>query len=357
MWPVRSAIGPSRNGSIFSDKPNAPAFYVAAVIAVLVGLGGARADSISNFYRGKTVRMVIGTGEGGGYDISGRTVARYLPRYIPGNPTVVAQNMPGAAGLRAAEYMYRVAPQDGSVIGMTLPVILLNAVIDPNVRFSPDQFGWIGRVSSVLTYGVVWHGSPVQTLEAAKKESIFMGTAPGVGPGVTIMTVLNQLVGTKFKVVQGYKSGVEECLALERGEIQGISSVGWEVLNNRGWIESNMVTFLYQNSLGRTAKVPNVPTILDIAEDDSTRAIMRLVATPGDLGRALMAPPNIPPDRLMALRKAFDDLTRDQDFLRDMSNEAELDFLPGSEVQKIVAAAMAVPQSVLERARQVLPKP
>jgi tripartite-type tricarboxylate transporter receptor subunit TctC len=197
----------------------------------------------------------------------------------------------------------------------------------------------------------------VQTLEAAKRESIFMGTAPGVGPGVTIMTVLNQLIGTKFKVVQGYKSGLEECLALERGEIQGISSVGWEVLNGRGWIESKMVTFLYQNSLGRTPKIPNVPTIVDLAEDDSTRAIMKLVATPGDLGRALMAPPNIPPDRLHALRKAFDDLTRDQDFLRDMSNEAELDFLPGSEVQTIVAAAMAVPPSVLERARQVLPKP
>jgi tripartite-type tricarboxylate transporter receptor subunit TctC len=333
------------------------ALVAGALIVLLSNPGHPLADDVADFYRGKTIRLVIGTGEGGGFDISGRIAAKYISRYIPGNPTVIPQNMPGAAGIRAAEYMYHVAPQDGSVLGITLQFILLNAIIDPTVRFAPDKFEWIGRFSSLITYGVVWHTAPAQTLEAAKKESLFLGAAPGVGPGVTVVTALNRLIGTKYKIVQGYTSGNESCLAMERGEIQGISSVSWELLNNRGWIDNKSVTFLYQNSLGRTPKVPGVPTIVDVVEDDSARAIMKLVASPSELGRAIMAPPKVPAERVLALRQAFDRLMQDQDFRREAeASGVELDSVPGGAVQKLVADAMAVSPAVVARARQVLPK-
>ena len=194
------------------------------------------ADPIADFYKGKTISLIISSAEGGGYDIAGRVVTEYLSRHIPGNPTVIARNMPGASGMRAADYMFNVAARDGTVISIPQPTMLLNKVVDPSARYEPQGFAWIGRLAALKTYGVAWHAAPVQSVERARTRELIMAAAQGQGSGSNVVMALNQLVGTKFVLVKGYKSVSESGLALERGEVQGVSSTSWEYLESKGWI-------------------------------------------------------------------------------------------------------------------------
>jgi tripartite-type tricarboxylate transporter receptor subunit TctC len=198
-----------------------------ALVVALASTIVVAAEPVADFYKGKSINLIIASGEGGGYDISGRLLAEFLPKYIPGHPTVVARNMPGASGMRAADYMANVAPADGTVISIPQPTMLLNKVVDPSARYEPQAFAWIGRLASLQTVGVVWHTAPVQSVETARKSELIMAAAQGNGSGNNVLSALNQLVGTRFTMVKGYKSVSESSLAMERGEVQGISSVSW----------------------------------------------------------------------------------------------------------------------------------
>jgi tripartite-type tricarboxylate transporter receptor subunit TctC len=312
----------------------------------------AMAETVAEFYKGKTISLIIASGEGGGYDISGRLTAEFLSKYIPGHPTIIARNMPGASGMRAADYMYNVAPQDGTVVSIPQPTFLLNKVVDATARYKPQNFNWIGRLGALQTYGVVWHTAPAQSVEQAKQTELVMAAAQGPGTGSNVVMALNRLVGTKFTLVKGYKSVSESSLAMERGEVQGISSTSWEFLESKGWTGGANVKFLYVIGMARDPKVPQVRTLAELASTDRDRIVLNSIASASDIGRSILAPPNAPADRVAALRGAFQDLVRDPQFISESERRhVALEPLAGSELQTMVHQSMSLTPDVVERIR------
>jgi tripartite-type tricarboxylate transporter receptor subunit TctC len=315
----------------------------------------ASAESVADFYKGKTVSLIIASAEGGGYDISGRVTAEYLSRHIPGRPTVIARNMPGASGMRAADYMYNVAAQDGTVISIPQPTMLLNKLVDPSARYDPQGFAWIGRLAPLKTYGVAWHAAPVQSVDRAKSQELVLAAAQGPGTGSNVVMALNQLVGTKFVLVKGYKSVSESGLAMERGEVQGISSTSWEYLESKGWIAGKRVTFLYVIGLKRDPKIPDARTMGEFAANNADRDVLNAIASASEIGRAILAPPNVPAERIGALRAAFDALARDPDFIRESARrKVDVEPLPGGDLQQMVVQSMDLTPDVAERTRRTI---
>jgi tripartite-type tricarboxylate transporter receptor subunit TctC len=326
----------------------------AAVFFAAAAGSSVAAQSVADFYRGNTVTLAVGSGPGGGFDLSARLTAQFIGKYIPGNPTIVVQNMPGASGLRAAEYVANVAPRDGSVICITQPSLVLHKILTPSARFNPVDYTWIGRLSAFVTYGVVWHTSPVQTMaDATTKTAILGGVGPS-GPGVMMPTALNQLAGTKFTVVKGYKSASELGLAMERGEVNGSGSSAWEYVHSKRWIENKLARMLFTIALARSTVFPDIPTVVELAREERGKNIMRLVASASDIGRAIIAPPGVPADRAAALRGAFAQLVKDPDFLAEAKRRGfEVDPLPDADLLKIVADDMRMPADVVEGTRAI----
>jgi tripartite-type tricarboxylate transporter receptor subunit TctC len=317
--------------------------------------GAASADPVADFYKGKTISLIIASGEGGGYDIAGRLTAEFLSKYIPGRPTIIARNMPGASGMRAADYMYNVAAQDGTVVSIPQPTLLLNKVVEPAARYEPQGFSWIGRLGALQTYGVVWHAAPGQSVEDAKRMEIVMAAAQGPGTGSNVILALNRLVGTRFTLVTGYKSVSESSLAMERGEVQGISSTSWEFLESKGWISGNNVRVLYVIGLRRDPKVPQARTLGELASNDKDRVVLDAVANASDIGRSILAPPNVPAERVAALRKAFDALMADTDFIRESNRRnVALEPMAGDALQALVNQSMDLTPELVERIRQTI---
>ncbi|MEA2987861.1 MAG: hypothetical protein QOG83_572 [Alphaproteobacteria bacterium] len=326
-----------------------------AALCCFLALAPASAQSVADFYRGKTINFLVGSGEGGGFDLSARLSAPYLSRYLPGNPTVVVQNMPGASGLRAAEFMYNVAPRDGTVICITQPSAVLHKVLNPSARFNPAEYTWIGRVASFTTYGIVWYTAPVQTIDDAKRKEVILGAVGPSGPAVMLPAALNQLAGTKITIVKGYKSAAELGLAMERGEVQGSGSSSWEYVHSKGWIEKKLARILFTIGLTRNSNAPDAPTVVELAPDERGKNIMRLAASASDIGRSIIAPPGVPPERAAALRQAFERMVKDPDFIAETARRSlDFDPLSANDILKIVADDMAMPADVVEASRAIL---
>src|SRR5262245_22253113 len=203
-------------------------------------------------YRGRTINLLVGPGEGGGFDLGARLVAQFLPRFIQGNPTIVVQNMPGASGLRVAEYMSNIAPRDGSVIAVTQPSIVQHKVLNAAARFNPAEYAWLGRLGGFVTFAVVWHTAPAQSVEEAKRRELILGAVGPSGPGAMLPAALNALAGTRFTIVKGYKSAAEMGLAVERGEIHGSGSASYEYVSSKGWLERKLARMLFTIGLARS---------------------------------------------------------------------------------------------------------
>jgi tripartite-type tricarboxylate transporter receptor subunit TctC len=314
--------------------------------------GLAAGEDIERFYRGKTVSLIIASGEGGGYDIAARLVAEHLPRHIPGRPTIVPQNMPGASGVRAADYLFNVAPRDGSVLSVPQPSILFNKLADPAMRFEPEKYVWIGRLSGLKTYGIAWKGG-VDTIEAMRAKEFTIAAAQGAGTGAIVSAALTQLAGLKLKVVKGYKSVSESALALERGEVQGISSASLEFLDSKGWVKDGPIRILYVVGMSRNTRLPDVPTIIELAANPEAVETMKIVAVSSEIGRSLVAPPGIG-DRGKVLRDAFDRLIKDPVFLADAHRRnVEIEPASGRDLQQWVGAAMQASSLTIEKARRL----
>ena len=263
--------------------------------------------------------------------------------------------MAGASGMHAVDYMFNVAPQDGTVICIPQPTMILNKVVDHSARYEPEKFGWVGRMASLQTLGVVWHTAPVQTIEAAKKEPLIMAAAQGNGSGANVLTALNRLVGTKFNMVKGYKSVSESGLAMERGEVQGISSTSWEYVDSKGWIKQKNIGFLYIIGSERNPRIPDTPTINELASNEADRVVLRSISSAADIGRAILTPPNVPSDRMDALRDAFATMLRDPDFIRDAERRSlEIGPMAGTGLQQLILHAMDVTPEVAERTRRAI---
>jgi tripartite-type tricarboxylate transporter receptor subunit TctC len=327
---------------------------VAAAIALL-GAVPAKSDGVADFYRGKSISLIIGFGEGGGYDLSARLVAQYLPRFIPGNPSIVPRNMPGASSVRAVEYFHNVAPRDGTALGFFISTITLDKATDRSLKYEPERFTWIGRVDSAVTFGVVWHDAPVQSVDQAKRQKLILAAIGPAGTAATLPWALNRLIGTQFAVVTGYDSSATMGLAMERGETQGIGSTSWDyLLTKPDWIAEKKIRIIYTLGLARDARAPDAPTILDLVESPRDKQVMTLLASTSTIGRALVAPPEVAADRAAALRQAFAAMVKDPAFLADAKKrQLGVDPLPGAAIQGIVAEVMAMPSDIVETMKAV----
>jgi tripartite-type tricarboxylate transporter receptor subunit TctC len=326
-----------------------------AALGLSAACAPAMAQSVADFYRGKTINLLDGSGEGGGFDLSARLTAQFIGKYIPGNPTVVVQNMPGASGLRVAENIFNIAPHDGTVIAITQPSLVLHKVVNPPARFNPLEYTWIGRIGSFVTYGVVWHTAPAQTIEEAKSKELILGAVGPSGPGAMLPTALNRLAGTRITVVKGYKSAAELGLAMERGELQGSGSSSWEYVKSKRWIENKLARILFTIGLSRSHNVPDVPTVVELATDERGKNVMRLITGASEIGRAILAPPGIPAERTNALREAFTQMVKDPEFIAESARrDLDVEPLAAPDILKIVSDDMKMSADVVEATRAIM---
>src|SRR5712691_2075248 len=287
------------------------AFALAALAAP-----GVAAEPVEQFFARKTVTITIGYTAGGSYDLYGRMVARHLGKHIPGQPVVIAQNMPGAGSLKAANYLYEVAPKDGSALGVVVESAALEqALANPAVQYDAAKFTYIGRVATSNNIFMQWHTSKVQSIEDSKRiESSLAGTVPG-SIAETVPRLLNALAGTRFKLVSGYAASNEAMLAMERGEVEGASS-SWAAVSvgKKDWLRERKIKIILQTAPERSADLPDAPALPEIATTAQDKQVYELYASASAIGRSVLGPPGLPGDRANALREAFNAMVRDPEF-------------------------------------------
>jgi tripartite-type tricarboxylate transporter receptor subunit TctC len=326
-----------------------------AVLAFALGSVPAAADPVADFYKGKTVTVLIGVGVGGEYDLHARLVARHLGRHIPGHPTVVPQNMTGAGGLLMANYLYEVAPKDGTTIGMlgnNFPA--QQAVGTRGIKFDAARFGWIGSISPTVETMATWKTTGVRTLDEAKHKEVVAGATGRGAITYTLPAMLNELVGTRFKIVTGYQGGNAVNLAMERGEVGARNNTwsSWKV-TKRAWLDNKDIHVLVQ--AGPKAPDLDAPTIEEVLENENDRKVAALIVSGTRLGRPLGAPPGVPPERLSALRTAFLAVMKDPEFLKEAQlSNIEVDPVRGEDMAKVVEAVLATPPAEKARAKALI---
>jgi tripartite-type tricarboxylate transporter receptor subunit TctC len=330
-----------------------------AVFSAGAGVNPAAADAIEDFYKGKQMRVIVGYPPGGGFDAYARMLADYLPRHIAGNPTVIVQHMPGAASVKAAHFIYAVGPQDGTVLGLLNHAVPLNALVwkDVGEGFDTGKFNWIGRLDLIDLVGITWHETGVTSVEQAKQKELIFGATSPTGTSVMTPVALNKLVGTKFKLVQGYNGTADQYLAMERGEIQGMGNAIWSQLKRSHplWLEQKKITPIFQDGYERHPDLPDVPNVTELATNEEDRKVLRLLASTSVVGRAFLAGPKVPTERVVALRKAFDAMAADAAFKAEMDKRSiPLNPMTGEKLQAMLAEISAYPESLFERTRQVV---
>jgi tripartite-type tricarboxylate transporter receptor subunit TctC len=316
------------------------------------------AQSIEEFYKGKTIQMMIGYGPGTGGDLYARVLSRHIGNHIPGKPSVLLQNMPGAGGLTAVNQLYNVAPKDGTVIGYGPRGLFINPLYGmEEARFEAVKFTWLGSMSKETSMCVTWHGSDIKTIEDAKKREVPVGSVGAGGSSYQFPILLNGLFGTRFKPLLGYPSSAAIFLAVERGELDGQCSFSWGTIKSAypQWIEKKYLNYLLQLAVKKNPEIPDVPLVMDLAKDDETRQVLILMFADQEMGRPVAAPPGIPADRAEALRAAFAATMTDRAFLDDASKSgASIDSpISGREVESVITSIYASPKPVIEKVKAV----
>jgi tripartite-type tricarboxylate transporter receptor subunit TctC len=339
------------------------ALFAAAVLSTLgiVAAEDAHAQqSVADFYRGKQMKFIIRSEPGGCYDLYSRLIGAHIVRHIPGNPTIVPQNMPGAGGLQAANYVGDLAPRDGTVLTMVSQALPMDQSLGFTPQFKADlsKFGWIGNLgdSNLLTY--VWHTSPTKTMNDAKTHETTLGGS-GAGSVTTwLPLVFNNVLGTKFKVINGYKGANDVRLAMERGEVEGYAANPWNSLlsANPELVKDRKLTFLVQIGMAKEKDLQDVPLLPDLASNDEQRAILDFISKAFAVGRPIATTPGVPPERLAALRKAFNDTVVDPVFIEAAAKiGAEIKPVYGDELQSLMDDIMNAPQSTKDKVKAVMP--
>ena len=305
-------------------------------------------------FKGKTITVVTSTGAGGTYDVVARSIARLMPRHLPGNPTMVVQNMPGGGNVLATNFMYNVAAKDGTFIASLHNAIPLHQVLDgKGVRYDSAKFNWLGSVGPENSVIAVWHTAGAKTFKDLQTKEIILG-GTGAGSGIVIFpTIMNNIMGTKFKIVMGYKTSDEVNLAIERGEVQSRSSgLGSIFSQNTHWITEQKMDFPAQIGFKRDKRIPDVPLLQELAWTDEQRYILRLAASPTALGKPFVAPPDVPADRVAVLKAAFAALMADPAFLEEMAQrKIEVDPMGADEVTQIVLDTLNTPPEAVVKAK------
>jgi tripartite-type tricarboxylate transporter receptor subunit TctC len=312
------------------------------------------AQTPEQFYKGKQIELAIGYPPAGSNDIYARLLARHLGKHIPGNPTIVPQNRPGAGSFLTLAYVTNVAPKDGTVIGIGAPTAPLDEKLGTQgVRFKAAEFNWIGRIDSLINMVFLWHTAPVKTIEDAFKiESKLSGT--GVGSTVAIYpTVMNNVLGTKFKLIMGYKGSNDAQLAVERGEVEG-HSTSWTAVKvaHPDWRPQKKINVVVQFAVKRHPEMADVPTVVELAKTNEQRKILSAVVNAAEIGTAFFTTPGTPPDRVEALRRAFDATMKDPEFLAEAERlQLSVGPLTGEELQKLVAEVSTLTPELVEKVK------
>ena len=303
-----------------------------------------------DFYAGKTVSIVVDGG--GAYQAYARVLAQHLPKYIPGHPTFIVQEMPGAGGARAANFLYRIAPHDGTTIAGLHGAVLTAPLLNPEAAtFDPSRFSWIGNVTHDTYVGYVWHTSPVQSLEEARTRQLVLGGTSLGGNGIDMAIVARDLFGLKFKIVSGYKTSAETKIALERGEIDGTFANLWSSLKQTDWVSRALVRVIVQHGSRKNPEIPDAPLLRSLAKDDAERQMLDILDVREEIARPYLAPPGLPAERLDTLRRAFDATVADAAFRADMQRQhLEIDGpLTGAELAAVVERISQTPPTVVQR--------
>ena len=327
---------------------------LAGLLSVAAG-ADARAQTADAFYRGRALTIAIGSGPGGGYDLAGRLIAQFYPQHLGAGATVIPRNIPGASSVVAAEWFANVAPQDGSVIGIFQPTIVPHKLTDPSAKFEPEKFGWLGRIATAPQFGLVRTDAPASDLEGMKRVPIIIAASSPTGTAATVPWALNRLIGTQFKVIRGYTSAVTVGLAMERNEAHGIGSTSWEYLETQpNWLRDGKVKIIYSISLKRDPKIQDVPTIVELGQNEEDRATLKLLAIASTLGRSLAVTPGAPKERVEHLRNAFERMIQDPAFIEEAAKrQIILETASGAEIASDVADVMKTPASIIDRLAKV----
>jgi tripartite-type tricarboxylate transporter receptor subunit TctC len=317
-----------------------------------------RAESPAEFFNGKTVELYIGYSVGGGYDLYARVLARHIGKFIPGHPTVVPKNMEGAGSLRLANWLYRVAPKDGTVFGSFGRGTAFDPVLgEPGAQFDGTKFSWIGSANNEVSVCVAWNNTGITSFNDLLTRNFTVGGTAGSSDTDQFPRIINGVLGTKMRVVSGYPGGNDVVLAMERGEVQGRCGWSWSSVKatHGAWVKDRKIAVLVQLALGKHPDLADVPVVVDLAKNEEQRQILKLIFARQTMGRPYLAPPSVPPDRVEALRKAFMDTMNDEDFLSD-AEKAQLEINPvdGEHVKALVDEIYQTPPEVAKKAAALL---
>lgn len=336
-----------------------------ALVSLLVGfsMGRAVAQPLEDFYRNRSLNFYVGAAPGGGYDITARLMAQHFGRLIPGNPSVVVKNMPGASSLQLANYIYNTAPKDGSEIGMPQNTIAFEPLFQilsrsgGNVQFDPRKYGWIGNPVVESMVLIAWHTTPFRSYKDLLDKTAILG-ASGIDTDNAILpTILSRAINARIRLVPGYQGPNDLFIALERGEIDAIGATGYSGLmaTKGAWLRERKINVLMQFGLKTDARIPDVPQAIDVVGSAQDRSALELIFSKYQLTRSVFAPPGVPADRFAALRLAFDRMVADPAFLAEATRMG-LDITPvrGAEIDALLAKSFAAAPEVIDRARALV---
>jgi len=326
--------------------------------ALLAGSAApASADAVTDFYKGKRVNLIIGFGTGGGYDVYARLLGRFIGNHIPGKPTIVAQNMPGAGSLVAAKYIAEVAPKDGTVLGSLAQTLALDSLTSGGAKLNVASMPYVGRVVTNIDTGAALLKSGIKSFEDVRAKEYTVGASGGGSTTVLFPTALKTYAGAKFKLVRGYSGTTDILLAMERGEVDIVGAYGLPgiLVSHPDWVHEGRATFVFQASLKRHRLLPDVPTLPELALSDEGRDVLRAAASTGDIGRSIITTPGLPPERLRALRTAFNDMLKDPDFLAETERrKLMIEGATGEEIDDIVRETLRLPPALAEKIGQMM---
>jgi tripartite-type tricarboxylate transporter receptor subunit TctC len=337
------------------------AFAGLSLLAMVVPPATAAAQTAEQFYKGKSLTMIVGGGVGGGYDIYARAFARHMSKHIPGNPPIVPKNVPAAGGIAAANMLYTVAEKDGSTIAAFPNNVPMDPLFDnPGVRYDALKLNWLGSIGKLQNVCATWHTSPIKTIAAAREREVIVAAAGAASNTAIMPKVLNALLGTRFKAITGYDPGTGLTLSIERGEAEGICGLSWSTMkaSRPHWIKDKLLNVIVQMGLDKLPDLPDVPAALDLVSDPESKQVLELILARQETGRPFAAPPQVPPDRLAALRRAFEATLQDPEFIAEAAKlQLEIEPLSGDQIDKLLASAYGTAKTITRRAVELLEPP
>jgi tripartite-type tricarboxylate transporter receptor subunit TctC len=327
----------------------------AGVIFSVLTSGAAQADAIEDFYRGRNVSVIIPNAPGGSFDLYGRLIARHIGRFLPGSPNMVPQNMPGAGGMVSANWLYEIAPKDGSAVGISVPNIALAHVLEVGpIRYDARKFNWIGRIVSPTATLYTWHTSSTKTVADLREHEILIASTGALSQAHITSHMMNGVAGAKFKIIAGYKGTTDAIIALEQGEVQA-AIFPWTFIKatRPDWLRDKKVNVVAQYTRRLNPELPGVPSIFDLAQTDQQRDIFGLFFGPDEIGQSLMYPPGVDGARVQAMRNAFAAVVLDKAFIAEAEKQKlDLSTAPWQDVQASIEDAYKATREQIEIARK-----